>query len=414
MDRIKNIESTRKTPVLSLDQFLNEDNGFQIKMEDFDAELASSYKEISGNDMKSTIDSASASGSSEGGGGESVNKSYIDAFTKKARTTLPSRLSGLETDRFLDINGKLKNKYSGGFIKAWESAIDANKDGSFGYFFYDGGLYETDSVNSSLNTPCNWPKWSESNKDTSSDHIKAFILNYESSYPTSFAKLPKTNPVDCIDRLVKSGSISGMSYEKTMNRLKESVTEYPDCTFIPYDRIRIIRDDLNTILSNDDWGMDQFVVFNNILVILSNTVTFYDGKIKSGFRWIYENSNILVEARRIADDKIMSDGDNYTPNALVIKPSDTGSFVVQNITRSGINDFGSVNLDSKTNDAFSKITPLTTSKAPEIKAILARNLYYIVNGVYNVLQGHVRRMNSKEFSNVPQTPGNKTFDASKK
>jgi len=415
MDRIKNIESTRKTPVLSLDQFLNEDNGFQIKMEDFDAELASSYKEISGNDMKSTIDSASASGSSERGEGESVNKSYLDSFTQLARKTLPSKLGKLETSDLLDTNGSLKKRYSGGFIRAWEAALKSSDSEIPGYFFYDGGLYETDSLTSSLNTPCNWSKWSSLNGDKSPDNINAFIQNYQASY-TRFAKLPNNNPYAAISLFHGDGDyrLKNIDYDTVMDRLKNAVSKYQKTSYITYDDIVAIRNDINMLLKVEDWGRGEFITFNNILVVLANSITFHGDKIISGFRWVYDNSNIMPEAGRINSDLIKGRAKNFTAAVLAIEKSkdNDGLGLITKIY--GDDDGDSVNLDAKTNPAFSKITPLTTSKRDGINATLAQNLYYMVNGVYSVLIQHVKRMNAKEFSNVPQPKGNTTFDASKK
>ena len=420
MDITKKMEMIRKTSVLSFSDYLNEDNGFQIRMEDFDAELASAYKDSTGQDMTSTLANSSNSdnvkvknngGAAAGEGGGAIDKNSLDEFTEKCRKTYPKTNYVLNTSDLLDKSGSLKSKYSKGFINAWKSSLDAGNQ--FGYFFYSGGLYEPDSPKTSLLTPCNWPKWVTLNSGLSGENINAFITNYESTYVSGFAKLPKNSKNKCIDLLVKANSLSDMSYENTMGRLKQYVDEFKDSSFISYPALKRIKDDLNQILNDDDWGFTEFVVFNNIMVILANTVSFNDGKIISGFRWIYENSNILVEARRIVSDKIMSDGDSYVPDALVIKRTDNGPYYVVNISKSGINDFGYVKLDSKTNDAFSKITSLTTSNQNEIKGIIARNLYYIVNDIYNSLHDHIRRMNANEFSNIPQTPNLKTFDSGK-
>jgi hypothetical protein len=415
MDRIKNIESTRKTPVLSLSQFLNEDAGFQIKMEDFDAELASSYKDITGNDMKSTIDNASAVSSSSKGDGESVDKSYLDTFTRLARKTLPNKLGKLDTeDYLLDTNGSLKKKYSGGFIRAWESALKSSENDIPGYFFYDSGLYEVDNVKSSLNTPCNWPKWVSLNSDKSSDNINAFISNYQlPSYSASFSFLPPNNKSLCMGLFKGDYSIDSKSYDKTMNRLNDAVSKYPSTSYIPYENLVIVRNDLNNLLGKDDWGRDEFITFNNIMVILANTLSFHDGKVISGFRWIYENSNIIPEAGRINADMISGGVDRYTPGVLHIELAKDSNSKFTVVRKENAVE-PKISLDSKTHPAFSKITSLTTSRRDGINAVLAQNLYYIVNNIYGVLIQHIRRMNAKDFSNIPQPKGNITFDASKK
>ncbi len=404
------MEMIRKTSVLSFSDYLNEDNGFQIRMEDFDAELASAYKDSTGQDMTSTVANSDVKVKNSDGAksGDSMGKTELDTFTLNARKSLPKSLSGLETTDLIDKNGNLKSRYTPGFIKAWGSAIDAVS----GYFFYSGGLYETDNIKTSLNTPCNWPKWVTLNSQANGENINAFIVNYEFLYKTSFAKLPKDSKLKCIDLLVKADSISGKSYENMMSRLQQYVNEFKDSSFITYPALKGIKEDLNKLFNDDDWGFDEFVVFNNIVVILANSVSFNEGKILSGFRWIFENSNMIGEARRIASDKVLIGPNRDSPSALTIKSKDGNLSIILQSPNTANMQTG-VKLGTKTNDAFSKITALTTSERNGISSILVQNIYYIVNDVYDSLIGHVRRMNAIEFSNIPQTTNLKTFDASK-
>lgn len=417
MDITRKMELIRKTSVLSFSDYLNEDNGFQIRMEDFDAELASAYKDSTGQDMTSTIANSNVKvkNSGDANSGGSMGKNDLNEFTLKARKSGIKTLVGLETDDLVDKNGNLKSRYTPGFIKAWESALDAYKAGTkFGYFFYSGGLYEIDNVKASLTTPCNWSKWLSVNPQNDFDNINLFAANYQSLYVTSFAKLPSVNKIKCVELLNANDSISGKSYENTMNRLQQYVNKFKNTGLISLNDLKGINKDLNVMFGDDDWGYDEFAVFNNIMVILANTFTINDdAKMVSSVRWLFENSNLIVEARRLADDRAFDNGvTQSSPAALIIKPNGDVFNVVAMKSGEAKTQTG-VKLDSKTNDTFSKITALTQCKKPGIHSILAQNLYYIVNGIYDSLAGHMSRMNAKEFSKVPQPSGNKTFDSGK-
>jgi hypothetical protein len=408
MDIIKKMEMIRKTSVLSFSDYLNENNGFQIRMEDFDAELASAYKDASGQDMTSTISNADAGGSSAGAEGEKssggegrASVRAIDELAKKLR----EQGVKVEADYFIKKNGSVKTTLPSKFVEKWTDAADgAAKDEA--YFFYDGGLYWIRSKNTSTATPCNWPKWKsavDASGDT--DNLANFLKNF-TSFIGSFGGMNINSSLDAIVKFRDSNDKGGRP--NSWRTVNNSIL-YPH-PFIKKDDLEGIKKVVDKFCDDDNWEWEDFATFNNILVVLSNLVSFDygSGKFISAFKWICDNSKMSKKGPYLFKDLIYSGPNSFSDKQiLTIGKTEKGTYQVIVKSYNEIEGYPATKIsnvpdDFKNISDFVRIEP-KKDKIPSIKSVICSNLNILTNAIYPAVKIKLAQMNASNGESLPKT-----------
>jgi len=420
MDIIKKMEMIRKTSVLSFSDYLNENNGFQIRMEDFDAELASAYKDASGQDMTSTISNADAGGSSAGAGGSSAGaegekssggegRASVKAIDKLAKKLREQGVK-VEADYFIKKNGSVKTTLPSKFVEKWTDATDgAAKDES--YFFYDGGLYWIRSKNTSIATPCNWPKWKTA-VDASGDvdNLVNFVKNF-TSVLGSFGGMNLNSSLDAITKINNSPNKGGRP--KTISYINTLIL-YPQ-PFISKDNLEKIVKKVDDYCDDDNWEWADFATINNILVVLSNLVSFDygSGKFISAFKWVCDNSKMSKKGPYLTGDLIYS-GTSYTSDKQILTISkDTGNYQVVAKSYNEIEGYPTSKQDNVP-DGFEKIRHFIQivpkkDKIGSIKSVISSNIRILTNAIYPAVKIKLAQMNAANGESLPKTGFLKTI-----
>ena len=397
MDITKKMELNRKTPVLSLSEYLNEDNGFQIRMEDFDAELASAYKDSTGHDMTSTVANSGDSKSSGGVSGTSIKR--IDELAKKLRE---QGVKNVETSDFLKKDGSVKSTLPEKFVEKWTNAA-TSVDKDFSYFFYDGGLYWIRSKKTSTATPCNWPKW-KSAVDAASDVDNSvnFIKNY-TSYIGSFGGMNMNASLDAITKINSSNDKGGRP--KTIGAINTLIL-YPQ-PFISKDNLEKIGKIVDKFCDDDNWEWEDYTTFNNILVVLGNLITFDPGsdKFVSAFKWICDNSKMSEKGPYLFKDTIYSGPNSNSDEQILTIEKKPGNFEVVAKSYDEIEDYpakyvSEVPEDFKKIQNFVQITP-KGGRIPSIKSVLCSNISFLTRTIYPALKIHLARINAAKGESLP-------------
>jgi hypothetical protein len=402
MDTIKKMEMIRKTSVLSFSDYLNEDNGFQIRMEDFDAELASAYKDSTGQDMTSTLSNAESGKSSTGkssGGGEGTSVSAIDELAKKLR----DQGVKVEADYFIKKNGSVKTTLPSKFVEKWtDAATSATKDDT--YFFYDSGLYWIRSKNTSTATPCNWPKWKsavDASGDT--DNLANFLKNY-TSFIGSFGGMNLNSSLDAIVKFRDSKDKGGRP--NSWRTVNNSIL-YPH-PFIKKDDLEGIKEVVDKFCDDDNWEWEDFATFNNILVVLGNLVTFDpgSGKFISAFKWICDNSKMSKKGPYLFKDVIYSGPTSFSDKQILTIVKNSGNYQIVPKSYDEIEGYpatfvSNVPDDFKNISHFVQIQP-KKDKIPSIKSVICSNLNLLTKAIYPSVKIHLERMNATNGESLPK------------
>jgi hypothetical protein len=410
MDTIKKMEMIRKTSVLSFSDYLNEDNGFQIRMEDFDAELASAYKDSTGHDMTSTVSNAESGKSStvkSSGGGAGTSVRAIDELAKKLR----EQGVKVEADYFIKKNGSVKTTLPSKFVEKWTDAADgAAKDEA--YFFYDGGLYWIRSKNTSTATPCNWPKWKsavDASGDT--DNLANFLKNY-TSFIGSFGGMNINSSLDAIVKFRDSNDKGGRP--NSWITVNNSIL-YPH-PFIKKGDLEGIKKVVDKFCDDDNWEWEDFATFNNILVTLGNLVTFdYDsGKFISAFKWICDNSKMSKKGPYLFKDVIYSGPNSSSDKQILAIVKNTGNYQIVTKSYDEIEGYPATFVSDVPND-FKKISHFVQlrpmkDKIPSIKSVICSNLKILTKAIYPSVKIHLARMNATNGESLPNSEFMRTIE----
>lgn len=414
MDIIKKMEMIRKTSVLSFSDYLNEDNGFQIRMEDFDAELASAYKDVSGQNMTSTVSNADSGGSSAGAEAEKSSDegtgTSVKAIDKLAKKLREQGVKNVEADDFIKKNGSVKTTLPSKFVEKWTDAADgAAKDEA--YFFYDGGLYWIRSKNTSIATPCNWPKW-KSAVDASSDvdNLSNFIKNY-TSVLGSFGGMNLNSSLDAITKINSSQNKGGRP--KTISYINTLIL-YPQ-PFISKDNLEKIVKKVDEYCDDDNWEWEDFATINNILVVLGNLVSFdYDsGKFISAFKWVCDNSKMSKKGSLTTD--LIYSAPHYTSDKqiLTIGKTDSGTYQVIAKSYNEIEGYPGSYQDNVP-DGFEKIKyfvriPAKKDKKGSIKSVISANIRILTTAIYPAVKINLAKINAANGESLPKNGYLKTI-----
>lgn len=344
-----------------------------------------------------------------------TKKGDISSLAKKLRKLYKTNI---EEEDFLREDGELKSYYNPEFISAWNKALSSIEDPEdFSYFYYKEGLYNISSEYTSLKTPCNWPKWAKDRKIESPDNedFVDFLNNYLKNWKTfgminpelRYTKVRKLISQNLEEKELKNSS----SYIKMKRSIK-----FKDVPYIEYDDLKEeIKEAFESITHKKKREMDldkeEFVGINNFLVSICNTVTHDGEKFISSLKWIHDNVLGERTCKRIASEAFTSneDTDKETGNLLTFDGNSLAILPYKNLLK---------NMDIKKTDlhcpefisGFKPLIRLKSSNSPIIK-ILSRNLGYIASTIAPHIEDHVKRMNVKIFSRVPNKSPFKCFNS---
>ncbi len=398
----------------------------------FSAELDAQYKETIANEPLSQEKGSTAK---EGGDDdtESDKSADVNNLSKLLRVVY-----GVikEPETFNRENGSLKQAYSPNFIKAWISALESVKDKepkSYSYFFYDGGLYRIDSIKTSLKTPCNWPKFE---KVDDIDDPKLFLTNYLKPFEDkpigNLGLINGENRLAAVKKLMDASSSAedsedilrkgGMS--KVYGKLSAFIVN-KEIPYITMDDLKEVKDAFKKAIddySDDpDMGYENFIALNNLMVISANMVAYNKNKdnFVSVVKWLHDN--LLTEAViiRIMNDYVMGApvlSERTSPSILKFDGKGGIGLVSFDDYQNYISKHKFVKFDlTKDLSGFSKAVNYE-DKSSDIGKNVARNAFVInlrkiASNIYPNLKIQLRRINSKQFSDVPQTSKSNCIEA---
>ena len=388
---------------------LNEEKIF-INNSEFEKELDSQYKSIAGAGVQvSQLEDTES---------DSTKTTGVDSLAKKLRRKYSLKI---ESDDFIKGDGSLKSSYTPDFIAAWSKAVDgAVPEGEFSYFYTSGGVYNINISTSSIKTPCNWKKWAESRKLTTLDDEDCldFITNYMNGWRTFGLIRPEWRYSGIKEFNKKAGeSLKG---SKSYQTVYSASVENSTIPFISYNLLKgAIAQSIKSVLQSDEKSPDlddkDFSMLNNLLVMLSNCVTFDGDKFVSCIKWIHDNIMGESTCNRLVKDSIDSSLSDVDSGDIVLLGFEGAKIVVSD--RNSLIDKLSTEESkdpSKSLSGFLSLIKLPSKKSPEnsgVKEILGKTLYYIASDLYPSIAAHVKRMNSTSFEDVPQFSPFKCVDS---
>jgi hypothetical protein len=343
--------------------------------------------------------------------GEEFNKksSGVESLSRKLRSNYNIKIEG---DDFVMSDGSLKSSYSLDFISAWSKAIDnANPIEDFSYFYTKGGVYNINISTSSLKTPCNWIKWAEVRriKNLSEEDCVDFVSNYLKGWKT-FGMINtdlRYRGIVGLDRKLPSEIRDSRTYESVYL----SSIKYGKIPFINYDDLKgPISKSINYVLQinekSPDLKSEDFAMLNNLLIMLSNCVSFDGDKFISCIKWIHDNIMGEIVCNKIVKDSVIFSMDDIDSGDIVLLGFENSGIYVSNkedlldrLKKEEIKE------PSRQLSGFLPVIKMSGKKDPEesgIKEIFAKNLYYISSSIYPSLSSHLKRMNSISFDELPQ------------
>jgi hypothetical protein len=401
------------------------ENKIVFNNDDFSKELDAQYKETVSSEP---LSQEGGTDTKEGDDKSESNKSAdVDKLSKLLRV-----IYGVikEPETFNRENGSLKQAYSPNFIKAWISALESVKDKepkSYAYFFYDGGLYRIDSIKTSLKSPCNWPKF-EKVDDT--DDPKLFLTNYLKPFDDkpigSLGLINGENRLAAVKKLMDASSSAEDSNDilRTggMGRVYGKLSAFivnKEMPYITIDDLKEVKDAFKKAIddySDDpDMGYENFIALNNLMVISANMIAYNKNKdnFVSVVKWLHDNLLTETVIDRIMNDNIMS-SPSWAKNRnspSILKFDGKGGIVMvsfndyQNYIAK--HQFTKFDL-TKDLSGFSKAVNYESKNSNADKSVprnaFVINLRKIASSIYPNLKIQLRRINSQQFSDVPQ-PG---------
>jgi hypothetical protein len=400
LETVRNKMNESSNTVISLSEFDKLYEGkIVINNSDFEKELDSQYKNIGGSvsDKKETYESPKSGGSSSGA--KNLAKNLRSSYNLK-----------IEEEDFLKQDGSLRSSYSPQFIKAWNSSLEKviseKKVDEYSYFFFSGGVYNINLSTSSLKTPCNWNKWADVRgiKTLGNDDATDFIENYLKGWKT-FGMIRPGFRYDGIKSLLRENAQNDSLDLSSAYEMMETSIKNKSIPFIDYDNLK---GDISKAFSlalqknekSPDLGKEEFVAINNFLVMIANAITFDGSKFISCLKWVHDNLLGESTAKRIKRDQMFS---------VTNEDGDSGKLL--GFDKSSIAILGSKKIAEKKLDKKSNVDVdlpglkiLSDSEQNStIKEALAKNCYYMGSDIYPSIKIHLKRMNSTNFEQVPQT-----------
>ena len=366
-----------------------------INNSEFEKELDSQYK---------TIKSAISSDEKEDVHVENKGKSDVKSLSKKLRQEYSLKI---ESDDFLKSDGSLKSSYTPEFIAAWNTALaKIEKYSEYGYFFFNGGVYNINLASSSLKTSCNWKKWAESRSISSMDNEDCveFINNYLNGY-TTFGMVRPQFRYDGIKEIMKKNlsneelDLSG-PFEMMEACIKHGVTPFIDFEDLKGDIKKAFDIILQKNEKDPDLGKEEFIALNNFLIMVSNCVSFDGKNFISCIKWI--NENVLGEktAKRISKDLVFNIKDTGDEDSGPILTYEGSKIVLGKWDLM----YKKIKTDRPVSEALPGLKVISELKdsTNSMKIILGKTAYYISTDIYPSIETHLKRLNSSEFDQVPQ------------
>lgn len=304
----------------------------------------------------------------------------------------------IESEDFLNAAGGLKKKYNGNFLKAWKySAENSSKEEIF--YFVDGGIYAKNYPNNNARAPLNINKWIEISGDDKSD-FSEFIENYHKVYRT-IGKLNRKQTFETIERFFKEVNRNFNIEIRGVYKRIEKIINNP-IAFISLDDLKgPISKAFKTLIQeakedrgDADLGIEDFIGLNNLIILLAGVFTNEGKKFRTSASWIRENIMTDDVIKRLNSDGYYN---SYNPNihGPILFINEGG---MKMITKSGVHE-GNVRafFGSAMKEVFGKVPENNKFSTIHPKIKKEMNL----NPTLNV---HLRRMNSINFSEVPQEP----------
>lgn len=323
-----------------------------------------------------------------------------------------------ESEDFKREDGGYRSSYSAPFIEAWGNAVEeVGEDESYHYFFWNNGLYSLDSEKTSLKNARNWHAWASSRqlRELSPDDAREFLASYIQDW-SSFGNIKMDFRNAAFKSLYKKNSELDLKFPGVYN-MAETIVSDSEIPYIPYDFLtkklgKAIEEISQVGESEPDLEAADIVLINNILCMVANTVTFNGEKFISPIYWIYDNCLVPSTASRIAGDSIVSAED--------VKGKDFGNFLLfqKNTIKVKSHRDLEENLEVDTEkeiaedlNGWNNLCRLAKTSSSNIKKAFGANVHFIAARIYPGVKNHIRRMNSKVFSDVPQDKDSKCYNS---
>jgi hypothetical protein len=401
-------ESKSTSHVRNLSEFYGEVNEGKIVINnsEFEKELQNQYKTHSANSVETREDGDPKKSSSTG----------VQSLSKKLRQKYNIKV---EADDFTKQDGSLKASYNNEFIKAWNLGLDkAEPADEYSYFYFSDGVYNINLASSSLKNACNWIKWADARqiKTLGNDDATEFVRNYLKGW-TTFGMIRPEYRYEGIKSLLKKNSNNDDLDLSGPFEMMESSVKNKEIPFIDFENLKgDIAKAFNIALQKSDkspdLGKEEFVAINNFLVMIANCVSFDGSKFISCIKWVNDNVLGASTAKRISKDSIFG---------ITEDDSDSGPLLTYEGSKIIVGEYDAIKKRKTTSKrqvstALDGIAMLSEMKGSEsgIKNILGNNSYYIAADVYPSIATHLKRMNAREFGDIPQQSPFKCVDVDEK
>jgi peptidoglycan hydrolase-like protein with peptidoglycan-binding domain len=326
----------------------------------------------------------------------------------------------VESDDFKREDGNYRSSYSAQFIEAWGKAVEEiGSEESYHYFFWDNGLYSLDSEKTSLKNARNWHSWASSRqlRELSSDDAREFLASYVQDW-TSFGNVKMEFRISAFKNLYKKNSELDLKLPGVYN-MAENLVSDSEIPYLPYEFLtkklgKAIEEISQVGESDPDLDAADIVLINNILCMVANTVSFDGEKFISPLYWIYDNCLVPSTATRIAGDSVVSkQGDKndfgyvlmFYKNTIKVKSPESLEEAMEIDLQKDI---------AEDLNGWGNLSKLAKSSSSNIKKVFGANIHYIASRVYPSIKNHVKRMNSKVFSDVPQEKDSRCYNCPSK
>jgi hypothetical protein len=388
---------------------LNEEK-IVINQSEFEKELKTQYKEITG---KPNFTKLSKGGES---GGE--KSSSVSALAKKLRSEYSIKI---ESDDFVKADGTLKYSYSPEFIASWNKAIDLAKPSKdFSYFFTRDGIYNINIPSSSLKTPCNWIKWANIRqiKTLGNEDATSFVENYLKGWST-FGLIRPQWRYEGIRELLRKNSEQGDDDLAGAYEMMESCIKNGPVPFVDYDNLKNeIADAFRIVLQTKEkspvLGASDFISLNNFLVMIANCISFDGSKFISCIKWIHDNILGESTANRITKDSIGFLGTTVNAKDPFLGYQSSRIIVSKTEELEEVRNKPVSKDPSRSLSGFQPLIKMGEKEGKGIRGSLGKNIFYISADIYPSISAHVKRMNATSFDDIPQTAPFKCVNADSK
>jgi hypothetical protein len=337
----------------------------------------------------------------------------VDSLAKKLRKDYGVKI---ETDDFKREDGNFKTSYSAPFINAWNNAVESvGTDKNYQYFFWDGGVYAIDSERTSLKTPSNWKSWASVRqiRDLSDDDCSDFLESYLGEWNT-FGMIKPEYRSSSLKSLYKKNSDLDLDFPGIYEMVSPVISD-SDIPFIPYSILtkkiaKAIEEVAQIGEDNPDLGASDMVVLNNLLCMVANAISYDGERFVSCIRWVYDNCLNPRTSKRISTDTITSSSSAEKRGHMLFFEGST--IKVRSTSDISLSDESKLDQYKEIDDhleGWKSLSKLAKSSSSPIKASLGNNVYFIGSRIYPSIKIHLRRINSVDFSQVPQEDNSRCF-----